>query len=134
MYELRWQQRYENFSKALALLCEALAEDLDKRSDLEKEGIIQRFEYTFELGWKTLNDYLKYSGVTLEQVTPRSVIKAGFAAKLIGDGHAWMSMLENRNLIAHTYNEKTFRRAIDLVANTYKVALEDFAKILEKQL
>lgn len=73
---------------------EAFEKDVDEMSDLEKEGVVQRFEYTFELAWKTLKDYLVYSGVVLDQITPRKVIKEAFAAKIIDDGQIWIDMLE----------------------------------------
>lgn len=82
MTDIRWKQRFQNYSKAYNLLKEALeAKELSEYSDLEKEGIAQRYEYTFELAWKVLKDYLLYSGINLEQITPRSVIKEAFAKK-----------------------------------------------------
>ena len=64
--DVRWQQRFQNFRRAFTLLREALEnKNIDDYSDLEREGIIQRFEYTFELGWKTLKDYLEFNGVNL---------------------------------------------------------------------
>ena len=92
--DIRWKQRLENFERAFLLLKEAFEKDPAEMSDLEKEGVIQRFEYTFELAWKTLHDYLVYSGVSFDQITPRSIIKQAFAAKIIKDGQTWMDMLE----------------------------------------
>ena len=68
-------------------------------NELEREGAIQRFEYTFELAWLTPKDRLEYAGVTLSEITPRNVIREAFAAKLIADADAWMDMLVDRNLI-----------------------------------
>ena len=75
--DIRWRQRFNNFEKALLLLQEGLAKGAEKLSNLEKEGIVQRFEFTFELAWKTMKDYLEFSGILFDQVTPRSVIKDG---------------------------------------------------------
>ena len=72
---IRWKQRFENFERAYLLLREAFEKDPAAMSDLEKEGVIQRFEYTFELAWKTLKDYLVYSGVVFDQITPRSGVR-----------------------------------------------------------
>ena len=62
--DIRWEQRFMNFKKALARLQMVQASDLASLSDLEKEGLIQRFEYTYELSWKTLQDFLRYKGYT----------------------------------------------------------------------
>lgn len=121
---IRWKQRFENFERAFLLLREAFAEALDEMSDLEKEGAIQRFEYTFELAWKTLKDYLIYQGVTFDQITPRTVIKQAFAARIIEDGQIWINMLEQRNLMAHTYDRQTFEMVFAAISGQYVVALE----------
>jgi nucleotidyltransferase substrate binding protein (TIGR01987 family) len=106
--------------------------ELDGFSNLEREGLVQRFEYTFELAWKTLKDYLEYSGVVLEQVTPRFVIKAAFAARIIADGDAWIAMLAHRNLMTHTYDEAKFREAVEQIARRYVHALDQVHGVLEK--
>src|SRR5687768_12428695 len=76
--DVRWRQRLENYSRALSLLHAALANGPDVLNDLEKEGVVQRFEYTVELAWKVLKDFLEYSGAQLPSVTPKSVVKAAF--------------------------------------------------------
>ncbi len=121
---IRWQQRFENFERAFRLLQEAFKKDTAQMSDLEKEGAIQRFEYTFELAWKTLKDYLIYSGITFDQITPRSVIKQAFAAKIIQDGQMWITMLEQRNLMSHTYDNESFETVFDNISHSYLAALE----------
>ena len=93
-------------------------------SDLEKEGAIRRFEYTFELAWKTLKDYLVYSGVVFDQITPRSVIKQAFAAKIIKDGQTWVDMLGQRNLMSHTYDDESFKIAFSSISRSYLTAIE----------
>jgi nucleotidyltransferase substrate binding protein (TIGR01987 family) len=122
--DVRWKQRFENFERAFGLLQEAFAQAPEAMSDLEKEGAIQRFEYTFELAWKTLKDYLVYSGVVFDQVTPRSVIKQAFAAKIIQDGQTWIDMLDQRNLMSHTYDDESFRIAFDSISRSYLTAME----------
>lgn len=121
---VRWKQRFENYERAFLLLKEAFEKDPAEMSDLEKEGVIQRFEYTFELAWKTLKDYLLYSGVVLDQITPRSVIKQAFAAKMIEDGLTWINMLEQRNLMSHTYDSESFETVFSNISGSYLVALE----------
>ncbi len=122
--DVRWKQRFENFERAFGLLGEAFAQSPEEMSDLEKEGAIQRFEYTFELAWKTLKDYLVYSGVVFDQITPRSVIKQAFAAKIIKDGQTWIDMLDQRNLMSHTYDDESFRIAFDSISRSYLTAIE----------
>lgn len=122
--DVRWKQRFENFERAFGLLQEAFAQAPEAMSDLEKEGAIQRFEYTFELAWKTLKDYLVYSGVVFDQVTPRSVIKQAFAAKIIQDGQTWIDMLDQRNLMSHTYDDESFRIALDSISRSYLTAMD----------
>jgi nucleotidyltransferase substrate binding protein (TIGR01987 family) len=126
--DIRWKQRFQNLSRAIALLREALAGGVDRLSILEKEGAVQRFEFTLELAWKTLNDYLEYSGMVIEPMTPRNVIKEAFAARILPDGQVWIDMLDHRNLLSHTYDERTFIAAVDALASRYLPAIERLHK------
>lgn len=82
--EIRWKQRFQNFNRAYNLLNCALEEnDIDDLSNLEQEGVIQRFEYTYELAWKTLKDYLEYNGVNITEITARSVFKEAYSSGII---------------------------------------------------
>lgn len=127
---IRFVQRLENFQKAYSLLYEALqSQSLEEMNDLEKEGLIQRFEYTYELSWKCLKDYLEYSGVILEPLTPRQVIKEAFVAQLIENGDAWIAMLESRNRMSHDYDRKYFEETMESIAFSF-VPL--FGLLLEK--
>ncbi len=121
---IRWKQRLENFERAILLLKEALETRPGGLSDLEKEGVVQRFEYTFELAWKTLKDYLVYSGFVFDQITPRRVVKQAFAARIIKDGQLWIEMLEQRNLMSHVYDRETFDAVFRNIAQRYVGALE----------
>ena len=113
---IRWHQRFLNFDKAFQQLENAHARfaELDL---LAKEGLIQRFEYTLELAWKTLKDYLEAEGEM--EKTPRAVIKKAFQIEIIQNGELWMDMLEKRNLMAHTYNEETFSEVLQLIVDQY---------------
>ena len=85
--DIRWIQRFQNFDRAFLLLRSALEErGLEQMSELEKEGLIQRFEYSYELAWKTMKDYLEEQGTIINPVTPRNVIKEAFSAQIIADG------------------------------------------------
>lgn len=119
--EIRWRQRYQNLERAYKQLDEAMSR-VEQLSNLEKEGLIQRFEYTFELAWKTLKDYLESQEVTAGY--PREVIKSAFHYGLIKDGEVWMDMLEKRNLMAHTYDEARLKMAVDKIKNEYYDALK----------
>jgi nucleotidyltransferase substrate binding protein (TIGR01987 family) len=122
--DIRWKQRLQNFDRAFVLLREALERKPDALSMLEKEGVIQRFEYTFELAWKTLKDYLEEGGLVISPVTPRQVIKDAFAAKVISDGEDWIKMLDTRNLLSHSYDFSVFEKAVVAIARRYLPAME----------
>jgi len=128
--DIRWKQRFENFQKALGLLREALA-DVEALSQLEKEGAIQRFEFTYELAWKTVKDYLVHQGVALEQITPRTVVKQAFAAKIIRDGQLWIDMLRWRNMMSHTYDETAVDNALHQMTDRFLPALEELYTFLK---
>jgi nucleotidyltransferase substrate binding protein (TIGR01987 family) len=119
---IRWQQRFQNLDRAVQLLREPLT-GVERLSLLEQEGLIQRFEFTLELAWKTLKDYLEFSGVVIEPATPRNVVKEAFAAKILPDGQVWIDMLDHRNLLSHTYDEKLFCAAVDALADRYLPAI-----------
>jgi nucleotidyltransferase substrate binding protein (TIGR01987 family) len=122
----RWHYRFENFKRAYTLLREAIETSQERTlNQLEKEGVIQRFEYTMELAWKTMKDYLEAQNVILEQITPRAVMKEAFAAKLIKDGQVWMDALDARNKMSHTYDFKQFEAVIKEIQDRYLTALDD---------
>ena len=134
--DVRWRQRYQNFDRAFILLRSALEEKtLDEFSELEQEGLIQRFEYTYELAWKTLKDYLEESGIVISPVTPRNVIKQAFSARIIDDGQVWIDMMLHRNLLSHTYDYTKFREVLEAVVTRYLTAIGDLHEwLLEKRL
>lgn len=128
--ETRWRQRYANFQKALLQLDKAV--DQKKYSDLEREGLIQRFEYTIELAWKTLQDLLGAKGY--EDVKgPKPVIRQAFTDGYILDGEAWLEMWDNRILATHTYDEDTALEIAGKIKNTYYFLLDDLDKHLAKE-
>ena len=121
--DIRWKQRFQNFDRAFVLLRQALERGPAVLSLLEKEGVIQRFEYSFELAWKTLKDYLEEGGLVISPVTPRQVLKDAFAAKVIADGQVWIDMLDHRNLLSHKYDSAIFEQAADAIASRYLPAM-----------
>jgi nucleotidyltransferase substrate binding protein (TIGR01987 family) len=122
--DARWKQRFHSFDRALALLREAMEGGPAALNQLEKEGAIQRFEYSVELAWKTAKDFLEDSGLVIDPVTPRQVIKQAFAAKIVSDGQVWIDMLNHRNLLSHTYDCALFEKAVEALAVRYLPAIE----------
>lgn len=117
---IRWRQRFTNLENAFLFLKEGLLKEaLDP---YQEAGIIQSFEFTFELAWKTLKDFLESQGSTV--VFPRDVIKEAFATQIIKDGHLWVEMLEKRNMLSHTYNRRKATDAVRLIKNHYYPGLE----------
>ncbi len=124
MNDIRWQQRFQNFDRAYQLLSSALeTKPMEKLSDLEQEGVVQRFEYTYELAWKTMKDYLEDGGIIISPVTPRNVIKEAFSAKIIDDGQVWIDMMLHRNILSHTYDFSKFKEVLRAVVDHYLAAL-----------
>jgi nucleotidyltransferase substrate binding protein (TIGR01987 family) len=123
----RWLNRFDNLKRAFLLLREVMEIIQERKlSPLEQEGVIQRFEYTWELTWKVLKDYLEYSGIVLDTITARSVIKEAIAAKIIDNGDVWMDALDSRNKMSHTYNYKDFEKIIISIEKNYYPELEKF--------
>lgn len=113
--DIRWKQRFTNFKKAYSQLTEFMEKpELNK---FEVQGLIQCFEYTFELSWKTLKDYLEFEGYDVN--TPRETIKKAFQTGMIEDGNVWLDALEKRNIMSHTYNENTTKQTEQLIKTKY---------------
>lgn len=132
--DVRWKQRFSSFKRAFNLLQEALLLDPERLSALEREGAMQRFEFTFELAWKTMKDFLEVSGVVLDEVTPRNVIKAAFAAKLIHDGQQWIDMMLRRNEMSHQYDGEKFASVLVEVRQKYLPLLVTFDDAFSQRL
>lgn len=120
--------RYENFKKAFSLYESAVKPNL---SDLEQEGMIQRFEYTFELAWKCMQDLLTERGLA-EIRGPRPVIEQCFKDSVITDGVLWLEMLSSRNETVHLYDKATFKRISELVRGKYFEILKSFKQDFSK--
>ena len=123
--EIRWQYRFSNFSRAYSLLREALEDGVEPLNQLELEGVIQRFEFTFELSWNLLKDRLEYDGLVIATITPRNVIREAYSAKLIDDCETWIDMLTDRNLMSHTYDFERFKVVVENVHSRYLTVLNN---------
>lgn len=130
MDEIRWIQRFSNFKKAFAQL-EYIVQK-PSLNDIEEQGLIKAFEYTYELGWKVLQDLLKDRGY-VDINGPRPVLQQSFQDGYITNGRAWMEMLKNRNLTTHTYDELTARDVVYEIRNTYYVLFLELRNRLEKE-
>jgi nucleotidyltransferase substrate binding protein (TIGR01987 family) len=117
--DIRWQQRLANFERALALLREAMVNGPAALNQLEKEGAIQRFEYCFELAWKTTKDYMEANGFVFAVVMPRQVLKEAYAAKVIEDGQVWIAV---------------FEQAVEAIHQRYLSALEQLYGFLRREV
>ena len=123
--DIRWKQRFDNLQRAYVRLHQAVAANvIEPENDLIQMALIKAFEMTFELSWKTMKDYLVYNGIDVK--LPREVIKQAYANDIIIDGQLWIDMLENRNQIAHTYDEDRARETVRQICQTYLPALEQF--------
>ncbi|MBF0180739.1 MAG: nucleotidyltransferase substrate binding protein [Magnetococcales bacterium] len=117
--DIRWKQRFDNFDRAFVLLREVQERGVDSLSRLEKEGAIRRFEFAFELAWKTLKDYLEEQGVVFREATPRKVLKEAFEVGILEDAEIWMEILNQRNLLSHTYDFNIFDKALINISERY---------------
>jgi len=129
--DIRWKQRYANFSLAVGNLAASLR--LEEPDIFQRAGMIQFFEMSFELAWKTLKDYLEYQGVQ-DIKSPRAVIKKAFEIGVVQDGETWLRGLEDRNMTAHTYDETSAREVEKLIRETYFPLLERLLDIFKQKL
>ena len=117
--DIRWKQRFENFQRALRQV--SLAMDLKAQrplTDLEQQGLIQGFEFTHELAWNVLKDYLEMEGIQ-GLIGSRSTAREAFKRGLVVDGEVWMDMIEKRNLSSHTYNQTVALSLVESISERY---------------
>lgn len=128
--DIRWQQRFKNFNKALSQLERFLQQG--ELNEMETQGLIKAFEYTFELSWKTLQDILKEKGY-IDIVGPRPVIEQSFQDGYITDGKDWLLMLKSRNLTSHSYDEQTAEEIVHDIKNRHFILFKQLQSKLENQ-
>lgn len=131
--DIRWKQRFQNYAKAMQYLENAL--QIPESDIVQKAGIIQFFEMSFELGWKLVKDYLEDQGF-MDVKSPRSALKKAFETGLIENGHHWMELLLDRNLTAYTYDEQKATEMEQLIHHKYfpvmKALLESFKRKIDE--
>lgn len=132
--DIRWQQRFANFQKALRQLGKAV--DLSRRrslTELEQQGLIQGFEFVHELAWNVIKDFFEYQGNT-SIMGSRDATREAFKRNLISDGEGWMDMIVSRNKSSHTYNEETATEIADKVLTLYFDLFQKFDAKMQEQL
>lgn len=117
--DIRWKQRFSNFKRAFLLLRDALEGEISDLNQLEKEGVIQRFEYTFELAWKVLKDRMEYDGIILDRISPKTIARKAYESKYIENLETWFNMIGDRNLMSHTYDFAKFESIIKTIQSEY---------------
>jgi len=131
--DIRWKQRFDNFQRALRQL--TLAMELKAQrplSDLEQQGLIQGFEFTHELAWNVLKDYLEMEGIQ-GLVGARSTAREAFKRGLVRDGEVWMDMIEKRNLSSHAYNPAVANTLALSIAERYYPAFRELQQRFAKE-
>ncbi|HZL11090.1 MAG TPA: nucleotidyltransferase substrate binding protein [Prolixibacteraceae bacterium] len=128
--DIRWLQRFSNYLKALERLDKYCL--VEKPNEMEEQGLIKAFEYTYELAWKTLQDLLKEKGFD-QVIGPKPVIDQSFQNGYIQDGKAWVRMHKSRNLTSHTYDSLTAEEIAAQIRQEYIFLLNDLKEILQKE-
>jgi len=125
-YDTRWEQRFSNYTRAFNRLKDAVSLNGERQlSDLEKQGLIQAFEFTHELAWKVIKDYFVEQGNN-EITGSRDAVRSAFKNELIIDGEGWMKMIVSRNMSSHTYDNDIANEIVDDVVNNYYGLFQDF--------
>jgi nucleotidyltransferase substrate binding protein (TIGR01987 family) len=119
-YQLRWQHRFQNFSRSFILLKQSV--ELQSPNVIERAGMIQFFEMAFEQSWKVLKDFLEEEGFTVK--SPRDAIKTAYQYDYIDDASVWLEALKDRNLTTHTYDEATAVKVENSIKHCYYPILE----------
>ena len=129
---VRWVQRFENYCNAMVHQRHAV-NNIKNPSDLEKEGTIQRFEFTHELSWKVMKDFLSTQGIQ-GIIGSKDAVRHAFQNELITDGQVWMDMIQSRNKIVHTYVEGILTTEYDKILNIYFPLLDAFEHKMKNYL
>jgi nucleotidyltransferase substrate binding protein (TIGR01987 family) len=129
--DIRWHQRLDNYTRALGQL-ELAVQLASKRalSDLEKQGLIQAFEFTHELAWKVMKDYFFFQGQS-DITGSRDATRAAYSNGLIQDGESWMEMIKSRNQTSHTYNKQVADEIVQHITETYHTCFKQFLEKME---
>lgn len=131
-HDIRWKQRLSNFSKALLQLENAVKiTDQRKLTDLEKQGLIQAFEFTHELSWNVMKDYFDYQGASELITGSRDATREAFQKGLLHDGDNWMEMIKSRNKTSHTYDINVADEIVEKILHSYFPLFKSFEKTMK---
>ncbi|MBN4067436.1 nucleotidyltransferase substrate binding protein [Simkania negevensis] len=132
--DIRWIQRFSNFERTLKQLSRFVKKG--NLNELEQQGLIQSFEYNYELAWNVIKDFYEFQGESNIQGS-KDAIRLAFKRELIRDGELWMKMVKSRSLTSHTYNETTAEEVVHAILNEYYAAFASLhntmTEILKKQ-
>ncbi len=132
--DVRWKQRFQNFSSALLQLTEAIELQQQRAlSKLEKQGFVKAFEFTHELAWNVMKDYFFYQGNT-HIMGSRDASREAFQKNMIADGDSWMDMIATRNKAVHSYDEATVMLVIEKTSSVYFPLFLAFEKKMQSLL
>ena len=124
----------ENFCRACTRLNEALSEySASPESTVLRDGVIQRFEFTFELGWKSLKEYMEDQGAAGEFQFPKGVLKAAYTAELISHADVWLDMLASRNITSHIYDDAQAAQVLEAIKDRYSDQLNALKEFYQRQ-
>jgi len=124
--DIRWKQRLYNYKKALITLESAVElAKTRKLTDLEKQGTIQGFEFTFEIAWNLMKDFLEEQGIT-GIIGSKGAVRQAFNKDLLENGQVWMDMIESRNLSSHSYDEATAENLFEKITLVFYPQLKVF--------
>lgn len=127
--DIRWRQRFVNFEKSYKSLNKYIDKPIE--TELERAGIIQLFEISFELSWKLMKDYLEFQQLIVK--SPRETIKQAYQIELIDEGHIWINALADRNLTVHTYDEELAKKMVQDISRIYYPELKKLYEKLAKE-
>ena len=131
--DIRWKQRLHNYESALVQFNEAIALFKERPlSNLERHGLIQAFEFTHELAWKTLLDFFRYQGVT-DLFGSRDVFRKALEAGLIHEGEKWFESIQSRNLTSHVYDQDVVNDLIQVIVSDYHRILNDLSAVMKSR-
>jgi nucleotidyltransferase substrate binding protein (TIGR01987 family) len=128
---IRWKQRFSNYQKAINQLSKFI--DKENLNELEDQGLIQSFEYTHELAWNVMKDFLQFEGIQ-NIIGYRIATREAFSKGLISNGQVWMNMIESRNRTVHIYEESILKIEKEKIINNYYPLFVEFYKEMKKYL
>ena len=128
LQDTRWQQRFQNYQKALRLLEVCMPVDKLHPTPVETLALVQAFEMCTELAWNVMKDYLQAQGLVF-QATPKGAIRRAFQSQIIPDGQAWLDIVDSRNLSAHTYNQSVAQALTHKIVTQYTATFLTFEQL-----